>query len=435
MTAFAISLPSWKQLIGMVAAAGLLAASAIATTAVAAPSHSHARKELHKRETRGDAQNKSDAQSKEEKEKNSRTIAPHAILIDADGGSVLFERGADDLVFPASLAKLMTVEYVFHEIKQGRVKLSDEFTVSEYAWRHGGAPSRTSSMFAPIHSKVSVDNLLHGVIIQSGNDACITLAEGLAGNESAFAQKLTARARALGLTKSVFTNSTGLPDPDEVVTARELAMLARHIILTYPDLYKIFGQREFTWNRIRQSNRNPLLAMGIGADGLKTGYTKEAGYGLVGSAVQNGLRLIVVVMGLKTAKERAEEARKLLEWGFRSFQTKPLFAAGQSVGDAKVFGGDRGRVPLITPRPVRLMLPRNGHDKITARIVYTGPVPAPVKKGQPLGSLKVWRNDTLALEVPLQAGADVGRGNLPQRAFDAATELVIHLFRTGAERL
>jgi D-alanyl-D-alanine carboxypeptidase (penicillin-binding protein 5/6) len=405
-----------KRLVSVAAAFGMLAGNA-----VAAP---------HPRPAQ-----KATQSAPQKKEENSRTIAPHAILIEADGGGVLFERDADELVYPASLAKLMTAEYVFNEIKQGRLKLTDEFTVSEYAWRHGGAPSRTSSMFAPIHSRVSVENLLQGVIVQSGNDACITLAEGLAGTEQAFAEKLTKRARELGLTKSVFTNSTGLPDPDQVVTMRELATLARHIIKTYPDLYKIYGEREFTWNKIRQSNRNPLLAMGIGADGLKTGYTKEAGYGLVGSAVQGGLRLIVAINGLKTAKDRAEEGRKLLEWGFHSFQSKALFADGQSIGEAKVFGGARGKVPLVADGPVRLMVPRNSRDKITARITYTGPVPAPVTKGQPIGRLRVWRNDTLALEVPLHAGTDVEVGSMSQRAFDAATELVINLFRAGAERL
>jgi D-alanyl-D-alanine carboxypeptidase (penicillin-binding protein 5/6) len=377
------------------------------------------------------AQSKSDPK----KDETSRTKAPHAILIEADSGSILYERAADTLVYPASLAKLMTAEYVFNEIKQGRLKLDDEFAVSEDAWRRGGAPSRTSSMFAPIHSKVRVEDLLRGVIIQSGNDACIALAEGIAGNERTFAERLTKRAREIGLTKSTFMNATGLPDPDQKVTVRELAKLARHIIHTYPDFYKIYGEREFTWNKIRQYNRNPLLRVDIGADGLKTGYTKEAGYGLVGSAVQNGLRLIVVVTGLESANERANEGRKLLDWGFRSFQSRPLFAEGQAIGDAKVYGGDRGRVPLVAKKLVRIMLPRNSNDKIIARIVYSGPVPAPVKKGQQIGRLKVWRNDAVALEMPLYAGAEVGTGNLSQRAFDAATEMVISLFRAGADRL
>lgn len=361
--------------------------------------------------------------------------APHAILIEAENGSVLFERDPDKLIFPASLAKLMTAEYMFHEIKEGRVKLTDEYPVSENAWRKGGAPSGGSTMFAALHSRVSVDDLLRGLIVQSANDACIVLAEALAGNEAAFGAKLTQRARELGLAKSVFTNSNGLPDPGTQVTTRELATLARHIILTYPDFYKLFAEPEFTWNKIRQYNRNPLLPMGIGADGLKTGFTKEAGYGLVGSAVQNGLRLIVVVNGLKTAKERADEAKKLLEWGFRNFEQRILFAEGQTVGAAKVFGGATGRVPLMASGPVRVMVPKAGGDKLIARIAYTGPVPAPVAKGQPIGHVKVWRNDKLILTQPLKASEDVPKGSLSQRAFDAVTELVIALFRSGAERL
>jgi D-alanyl-D-alanine carboxypeptidase (penicillin-binding protein 5/6) len=361
--------------------------------------------------------------------------APHAILIEAETGSVLYERGADELIFPASLAKLMTSEYVFNEIKQGRVKLTDEFVVSENAWRRGGAPSGGSTMYAAIHSRVPVEDLLRGMIVQSGNDACIVLAEALAGNERAFAAKMTERARTLGLTKSVFTNSNGLPDPDTKVTSRELAILARHIILDYPEFYKIYGEREFTWNKIRQQNRNPLLATVDGADGLKTGFTKEAGYGLVGSAVQNGLRLIVVINGAKTAKDRADEAKKLIEWGFRSFETRMLFAEGQTVGEAKVFGGDRGSVPLVASGLVRIMVPKAGGEKLIARIVYNGPVPAPVKEGQPLGTLKVWRDGNLVLQVPLKTADNVEKGNLSQRALDAASELVINLLRAGAQKL
>ncbi len=364
-----------------------------------------------------------------------QTAAPHAILIDADSDSVLFEKNADELMPPSSLAKLMTAEVVFHEIKEGHIHLEDEFTISENAWRRGGAPSHTSSMFAAIHSRVAVQDLLQGVIVQSGNDACIALAEGIAGNEAAFAAMMTKRARELGLAKSVFTNATGLPDPNLKVTARELAKLARHLILDYPEFYHYYGQREFTWNKIRQQNRNPLLAMGIGADGLKTGYTVEGGYGLVGSALQNGLRLIVVVNGLKSAKERAEEARKLLEWGFRTFEARLLFAEGQTVGEAKVYGGDRSYVPLVGSRPISLMVPRGSGERIVAKVVYQGPVPAPVEKGQPIGVLRVFRGENVALEVPLQAADSVGVGTVSQRAFDAATELVIDLFRAGTARL
>ncbi len=368
------------------------------------------------------------------KDDGPKISAPHAILI-AENGSVLYERDPDTLIYPASLGKLMTAEYVFHQLKEGKIKLTDEYEVSEYAWRHGGAPSHSSTMFAKLHSKVSVDDLLHGMIIQSANDACIVLAEALAGNEGEFGHKLTARAREIGLAKSTFTNSNGLPDPGEKVTTRELSMLARHIIETYPDFYKLFGEPEFTWNKIRQYNRNPLLKMSIGADGLKTGFTKEAGYGLVGSAVQGGLRLIVVVNGLKTAKQRADDAKKLLEWGFHNFESRLLFAEGQTIGTAKVFGGAESYVPLQAGGPVRVMVPKNGGDRLIARIVYTGPVPAPVKEGQPVGDLKVWRGEKVVMTTPLKTAGSVKVGSLSQRAFDAVTELVISLVRAGAARL
>jgi serine-type D-Ala-D-Ala carboxypeptidase (penicillin-binding protein 5/6) len=363
-----------------------------------------------------------------------QTAAAHAILIEAESGSVLFEKAADDLIPPASLSKLMTAEVVFNELKQGKLQLTDQFVTSTNAWRRGGAPSRTSSMFIPIHTKVSVDDLLHGVIIQSANDACITLAEGLSGTESRFAERMTKRAREIGLAKSTFGNSNGLPDPRQLMTARELAKLARHIIDTYPEYYKYYNEREFTFNKIRQQNRNPLLNMTIGADGLKTGFTKEAGYGLVGSAVQNGLRLIVVVNGLRSEKERADEAKKLLEWGFHNFQSALLFNDGQEIAFAKVYGGAKGSVPLVAGKAVRLMVPRNTREKIIARVVYSGPVPAPVEQGQKVGTLKVWRGEFVVLEAPLQAAESVGAGSMSQRAFDAATELVLGLFRAGFQR-
>ena len=233
------------------------------------------------------------------------------------------------------------------------------------------------------------------------------------------------RARELGLTGSHFTNATGLPDPKMHVTARDLARLARHIIRTYPDHYKIYSEPSFTWNKIQQRNRNPLLGMDIGADGLKTGYTNEAGYGLVGSAVQKGLRIIVVVSGLKTSKQRASEGHKLLEWGFNSFESRVLFAEGQRIADARVFGGATNYVALTGPGAVRLMMPRRSDESVTARVVYTGPVEAPVRRGRPIGTLRVWRGDLLVLEVPLAgprgrgerehvaAGDGCGRPNWP----------------------
>jgi D-alanyl-D-alanine carboxypeptidase (penicillin-binding protein 5/6) len=364
-----------------------------------------------------------------------QTNVPYAILIDPDSDSVLFEKSADQLVAPASLAKLMTLEFIFNELTQGRLKLTDEFVVSENAWRRGGAPSRGSTMFAAIRSRIAVEDLLRGIIVDSANDACIVLAEGLAGNEPAFAARLTSRAREIGLEKSVFTNATGFADPNQRVTVRELAQLARHIMQKYPDFYSYFAEREFTWNKIRQTNRNPLLAMNIGADGLKTGTTAEAGHGLVGSAVQNGLRLIVAITGAKSEKERADEARRMLEWGFSGFESRLLFAEGQTIGEAKVYGGAASYVPLVGPGTVRLMLPRNASERIIARVVYTGPVPAPISQGQQIGKLKVWRGEKVALEVPLKAAEDVEVGGMTRRAMDAVTELLIGLFRAGVDRL
>jgi serine-type D-Ala-D-Ala carboxypeptidase (penicillin-binding protein 5/6) len=362
--------------------------------------------------------------------------APTAILIEASSGSVLFEKNADELRAPSSMMKLVTAEVVFHAIKQGDLKLTDEYRISENAWRRGGAPSGTSTMFAAINSKVSVDDLLHGAIIPSGNDACIALAEGLAGNERIFATDFMAkRARELGLTQSTFGNSNGLPDPTNKMTVRELAMLARYVILTYPEFYKLFGEKEFTWNKIRQQNRNPLLNSMEGADGLKTGYTKEGGYGMVGSAVQNGTRLIVVVNGLEDPEDRASEAKKMLEWGYRNFETRKLFAADQPIGYAKVFGGDSRSIKLSSPEPIKVMVQKNGNEKLIARIVYSGPVRAPIEAGQKIGVVRVWRGANVAVESPVFAAESVGTGSTMRRAIDGVSELVIGMFRAGVEKL
>ena len=362
--------------------------------------------------------------------------APTAILMEASSGSVLFEKNADELRAPSSMMKLMTAEVVFNAMKKGDIKPTDEYRISENAWRKGGAPSGTSTMFAAINSKVSVDDLLHGAIIPSGNDACIALAEGLAGNERIFATDLmTKRARELGLSKSTFANSNGLPDPGNKMTVRELAILARHIILDYPEFYKLFGEKEFTWNKIRQQNRNPLLNSMPGADGLKTGFTKEGGYGMVGSAVQDGTRLIVVVNGLEDSEDRASEAKKMLEWGFRNFETRTLIAADQPVGYAKVFGGDSRSVKLVSHDPVKVMVHKNGNDKLIARVVYSGPVRAPIGAGQKIGVVRVWRGGAIAVETPVYAADAVGTGSTMRRAIDGASELVIGAFRAGAEKL
>ncbi|MEA2835096.1 MAG: hypothetical protein QOG66_3298 [Methylobacteriaceae bacterium] len=357
------------------------------------------------------------------------TSAPYALLMDADSQTVLFEKNADELTSPASTVKIMTAELVFREIKEGRINLDTKFTVSEHAWRTGGAGAGGSSMFAQVNSQIRVEDLIRGVVVQSGNDASIVFAEALAGSESGFGDMMTKRARELGMEKSTFRNPWGRFDPNQKVTAREMATLATYVIRTYPDLYKYFGEKEFTWNKIRQANRNPLLFMELGADGLKTGFIEDSGYGLVGSAVQNGQRLIVVVNGCKTAKERAEEARKLLQWGFRAFEAKQIFTAGEPVGSAKVYGGDRGDVPLLASGPVKILLPRGSGEKLSGRIVYDGPLIAPVEEGKQVGRLKIMRGQTLALDLPLTTGDSVAVGSLPRRAMDAGLEYATILFR------
>jgi D-alanyl-D-alanine carboxypeptidase (penicillin-binding protein 5/6) len=289
-------------------------------------------------------------------------------------------------------------------------------------------------MFAVVNSRIKLFDLLQGIIVQSGNDAAIALAEAVAGDEATFGRVMTERVRALGLTKSTFRNATGMADPQQRVTARELALLADHIIKTYPELYRIFGQREFTWNKIRQQNRNPLLTMDIGADGLKTGNIDESGFGLVGSAVQNGQRLIVVVNGLKTARERANEARKLLEWGFRAFERRQLFADGEIVGEASVYGGEKGRVALRCKGPVSLLMPRGGTERLAARIVYRGPLPVPVVEGAEVARLVVTRGEVKTLDIPLYAAETVQAGSLQSRALDALFEAATGWVRKALSR-
>jgi D-alanyl-D-alanine carboxypeptidase (penicillin-binding protein 5/6) len=360
--------------------------------------------------------------------------APFAVLLDSASGAVLYEKAADDLMVPASLAKIATVLVAFEEIAQGRLTLDSEIGISENAWRKGGGVSGGSTMFAQVNSRVKLSDILQGIIVQSGNDASIALAEAVAGDEATFARLMTERVRALGLTKSVFRNATGMGDPEQRVTAREMARLADHIIKTYPELYKIFGQREFTWNKIRQQNRNPLLAMDIGADGLKTGNIDDAGFGLVGSAVQNGQRLIVVVNGLKTARDRASEGRKLLEWGFRAFEPRRIFAEGEIVGEASVYGGEKGRVALKAKGPISLLLPRGSSDRISARIVYRGPLTVPVQEGAEIARLLVTRGDVKTLDIPLYAAETVQPGTLQSRALDALMEVATGWVRKALGR-
>jgi len=361
--------------------------------------------------------------------------APHAILIDFDSGTVLYEKAADVPTPPASMSKLMTMAVVFRELKNGDLKLTDQIPISEYAWRRGGAPAGGSAMFAAIHSRVPVPDLLRGAIVQSGNDATIAFAEAIAGNELAFSEKMNALARELGLTNSTFRNASGLHDPDQKASVRDLAKLAIHIIRNYPEHYKIFGEREFTWNKIRQQSRNPLLALSLGADGLKTGFIKESGYGIVGSAVQGGARLIVAINGARSEKERIDDARRLLEWGFRAFDSRLLFREGATIGEARVFGGDRRYVPLMGAGAIRLLSQRGTADRLLVRVAYTGPLRPPIAQGAEVARLKVMRGNAVALDVPLYAAVDVGEGSLTQRALDGAFELAGGLVRSGLDQI
>lgn len=363
-----------------------------------------------------------------------QSAAPYAVLLDSGSGAVLYEKAADELMVPASMAKIATALVAFQEIAQGKMTLETEISISENAWRKGGGVSGGSTMFAIVHSRVKLGDLLQGLIVQSGNDAAIALAEAVAGDEASFARIMTERVRALGLAKSVYRNATGMADPEQKVTARELARLSDHLIKTYPELYRIFGQRDFTWNKIKQSNRNPLLAMDIGADGLKTGNIDETGYGMVGSAVQRGQRLIVVVNGLKNARDRANEARKLLEWGFRSFEQRQIFAEGEAVGEASVYGGEKGRIALKARGPVSLLVPRGSSERLAARIVYRGPLQAPVAEGAEVARLLVTRGEVKTLEIPLYAAETVPVGSLQQRALDALLEAATGWVRKAFKR-
>ncbi|MGN6548908.1 MAG: D-alanyl-D-alanine carboxypeptidase family protein [Pararhizobium sp.] len=351
------------------------------------------------------------------------TKAKEAFLMDGATGTVLFAKNEDKPVPPASLAKLMTIELLFGAIKSGRLSLTDTFQISEHAWRDGGAASGGSTMFAKVHSSVPVEALIQGIVVQSANDACIAVAEGMAGSEAAFAQMMTNRAHELGLNDMSFGNATGLPDPKNKVTMREMALLARHIHDTYPDLYHYFAEDSFTWNGIRQRNRNPLIGAGIGADGLKTGYIEDSGYAVVGSLQQDGRRLYLAMSGMSSDRERSEEARKLIEWGMRAFEKKNLFAEGAIVGQASVYGGAQTALPLKAKGPIDIFLPSANPDGLKARIVYHWPIMAPVEEGAKVAELKVYIGDTLSQVTPLYAAQSVPKGPLYKQALDAFEEL------------
>jgi D-alanyl-D-alanine carboxypeptidase (penicillin-binding protein 5/6) len=352
------------------------------------------------------------------------TKAKQAYMIEATTGTVLFTKAEDEIIPPASLAKLMTAEYVFNELASGRITDETLYKVSEYAWRTGGALSRTSTMFAALNSQIRVIDLLQGLAVQSANDACIILAEGLEGSETAFAAKLTERARLLGLQKSVFANSNGLPNPENKTTVREMVLLAQQIQAKYPKYFPLFSQKDFEWNKIFQRNRNPLLALNIGVDGMALGFAENSGYAIVTTVERDGRRLFLALAGLKTDKERTEEARRVLEWGLTSFTSRTVFKADEVIAEAPVFGGDRGHVPLKAGSSVDIFIPVDNPDRIRARIAYKWPLKAPVTAGQEIGILSVSVGERRVREVPVHAAADVGVGTLTSKALDGLKELL-----------
>ncbi len=353
-----------------------------------------------------------------------RTKARQAILVVHGSGATLYQKNADELLPPASMSKLMTLVVVFKAVKSGQLQLTDEFVMSEYAWRTGGAPSRTSAMFVPLNKRATLHELLQGIIVQSGNDAAIAIAEGLAGSEEAFAKVMTREARLIGLSKSTFANPTGLNHPDQLMSARELAILSSHIIKEYPEFYKMFAQRRFNYRRHKFINRNRLLFADLGVDGLKTGYVKAAGYGVTISAVQNGRRLIAVLGGLPTAKERWAEARRILEWGFKGFNDFKLFDGDEVVGQARVWGGSQLFVPLVGQRDISVVLPRYPvNQKLRAEVVYDTPLKPPIAKGDRVAILHVTSTAGTTNEVALYAAEDVARAGPMRRGLDSLFHL------------
>ncbi|KAB2659156.1 D-alanyl-D-alanine carboxypeptidase [Brucella tritici] len=349
--------------------------------------------------------------------------APQVLLLDDRSGTVLLSKNANVPVPPASLAKLMTAEVVFEALDKGATTLETPYLVSENAWRTGGAPSGTSTMFARIKSAPTVADLLQGMIVQSANDGAIVLAEGLAGSEVAFAKHMNDRAQELGLTGSKFVNSTGLPAEGQAVTLQDLVRLARHIRTAHPEYYKYYAQPAFTWNNIMQRNRNPLLRLDVGADGMGTGFTDASGFALVGSAEQNGRRLYLAMSGLASIREREEEAKRLLQWGMTAFDDVQLYPADEIVGEAQVFGGALTHVPLKVKDRVELLLPKDGRDKLKARIIYKGPLDAPVADNRQVGVLQLELNGSILRVVPVFTVQSVEEGSLSKRALGAAMEL------------
>ncbi len=338
------------------------------------------------------------------------TLGKQVIMIDAKTNTVLFEKNADQLMPPSSMSKIMTIYKLFELMKDKRLSLEDTFRVSEKAWRKQG-----SKMFVSVNSRVKIEDLIRGIIVQSGNDATIVVAEGISGTESAFADELNELAKRLGMTNSIFRNASGWPDPEHRTTARDLAILAAATIRDFPEFYKYYGEKTFTYNGIKQSNRNPAIYRDIGADGLKTGHTEAAGYGLTASAERKGRRIILVINGLPSKKARSNESERLIDWAFRTFGNYKLFSAGEQVTEAEVWLGTQPRVPLVIEKELELTLNRGVRRDMKVSVVYQEPLPAPIRKGDTVAILKVELPDQENLEIPLVAGEDVNRLGLFSR--------------------
>jgi len=342
-----------------------------------------------------------------------QTEADQAILVDAESGAVLFEKDADKQFAPASMAKVMTLAILFKKLKAGEITPETEFPVSQYAWRTGGAPSRTSAMFAPLNSTVKVSDLLLGIAVQNANDGCIVVAEGLAGTDDAFATLMNEEARAIGLTQTNFANSTGLPNPGNLSTARDLAKLALYVIREYPEYYKSFGQREFKYRSYNFRTFNPLMDSNVGVDGLKAGFTEDVGFGMLASAVRDGRRLVMVMNGLEKERERKDESVRFISWGFANFRAFRVFDRGETVGDAWVWGSQKWRVPLKAKTDIKILMPINSKDqRIRAQIIYKGPLKFPVKEGDQVASVKITSEAGTSNTAPLYAAETVEEGGI-----------------------
>ncbi len=346
------------------------------------------------------------------------TLAHYAFVMDYSTGAVMLDKEGSATMAPSSMTKLMTAYIVYGHLKSGRLTLTQELPVSERAWKMQG-----SKMFVPLNGSVKVDDLIRGMIVQSGNDACIVLAEAIAGSEEGFAELMNVKARELGLTGSTFRNSTGWPDPAQRMTCRDIATLARRLITDFPEYYHYDTMKSFKYNNIEQQNRNPLVQKGL-ADGLKTGHTEEGGYGLVASAQRAGRRVIVVVNGLPSMHARAEESERLLEWSYREFENVTLFTAGDTVEQARVWLGARATVPLVGGRDLVVTMPRSWRQTAKIAVAYADPIPAPVGRGDVLGKLTVSGPGVPPMDVPLLAGMDVPRAGLPGRAMAVVSRFV-----------